>query len=109
MSEERERERGNGQRERKDRGSKGEREREDKEERGCGPGGESERESDIEGRTVKITASQEIDLSRINVNLMSRCGSIMYNVCIGLPYMTCFQSTHYTHTHCMYMYISQNI
>ena len=62
--------------------------------KGVWAGRESERESDIEGRTVKTTANQEIDLSRINVNLMSRCGSIMYNVCIGLPYMTCFQTTH---------------
>ena len=92
MSEERER--GNGQRER----GCGKRGRERKErQRGNGVragGRESERESDIEGRTVKITTSQKIDLSTINANLMSRCGSIMYNVCIGLPYMTCFQTTH---------------
>ena len=86
-------ERGNGQRER-GWGKRGRERKERQRGKGVQARGESERESDIEGRTVKITASQEIDLSRINVNLMSRCGSIMYNVCIGLPYMTCFQTTH---------------
>ena len=86
MSEEREREKGWGEAREREKG---------KTKRSGGAGrGEKAKESDIEGRTVKITASQEIDLSRINVNLMSRRGSIMYNVCIGLPYMTCFQTTH---------------